>query len=164
LQARRDDIDPVGLYNTVGQQRRSTTREDKVMETSVGIYAEETLHVTDIFRTILGLRGDQYHFDVNSNIPQNSGNVDDSIVSPKLSLIFGPWAKTEYFLNWGYGFHSNDARGTTITVDPGTGAPARKVDPLVRSQGAEVGVRSEIIPNLESSLSLWELKIDSELS
>ena len=163
LQARRDDIDPVGLYHTVARDRISTTREDKVVETSVGIYVEETLHVTEKFRSILGLRGDQYNFDVDSNIPQNSGKVDDSIVSPKLSLIFGPWAETEYFLNYGYGFHSNDARGTTITVDPGTLGPADKVDPLVRSKGAEVGVRTEIISNLESSLSLWELKLDSEL-
>ena len=100
---------------------------------------------------------------MDSSIPANSGKVDDSIVSPKLSLIFGPWAETEYFLNYGYGFHSNDARGTTITVDPNTLGPADKVDPLARSKGAEVGVRTEIIPNLESSLSLWELKLDSEL-
>jgi outer membrane receptor protein involved in Fe transport len=163
LQARRDAIDPVALYHTVDRQVVGVTRQDNVTQTSVGVYAEDTLHVTEKFRTIVGLRGDQYNFDVNSNIPQNSGKVDASIVSPKLSLIFGPWAKTEYFLNYGYGFHSNDARGTTITVDPGTGAPANKVDPLVRSKGAEVGVRSEIIPNVETSLSLWQLKLDSEL-
>ncbi len=163
LQVRRDDIDPVGLYHTVARDRISTTREDKVVETSVGIYAEETLQVTDKFRAIVGLRGDQYNFDVDSSIAANSGKVDDSIVSPKLSLILGPWAKTEYFFNYGYGFHSNDARGTTITVDPNTLGPADPVDPLVRSTGAEIGVRTEIIHNLESSLSLWELKLDSEL-
>ncbi len=163
LQARRDDIDPVGLYHTLARDRISTTREDKVVETSVGIYVEETLHVTDKFRAIVGLRGDQYNFDVDSSIAANSGKVDDSIVSPKLSLIFGPWAKTEYFFNYGYGFHSNDARGTTIAVDPNTLGPADPVDPLVRSTGTEIGVRTEIIPNLESSLSLWELKLDSEL-
>ena len=164
MQVRRDDIDPVGLYHTVDRQRIGTTREDKVVETSVGIYAEETLNVTEKFRTILGLRGDQYTFDVTSNIPQISGKVDESIVSPKLSFIFGPWSKTEYFLNYGYGFHSNDARGTTITVDPSnTSVPVDKVDPLVRSKGGEVGVRSEIIPHVETSLSLWELKLDSEL-
>ncbi|HEX9452604.1 MAG TPA: TonB-dependent receptor [Burkholderiales bacterium] len=156
LQARRDDIDPVALYHTVDREVIGITRQDKVVETSVGVYAEETLHVTEKFRTILGLRGDQYYFDVDSNIPVNSGKVDDAIISPKLSLIFGPWTKTEYFINYGYGFHSNDARGTTITVDPGSGAPAEKVDPLVRSRGAEVGVRSEIIPNLETSLALWQ--------
>ena len=163
LQARRDHLDPVALYHTVARQIISTTRQDQVTETSVGVYAEETLHVTEKFRTIVGLRGDRYNFDVDSTIAQNSGKVNDSLISPKLSLIFGPWAKTEYFLNYGYGFHSNDARGTTITVDPSTGTPADKVDPLVRSKGAEVGVRSEIIPNLESSLSLWQLKLDSEL-
>jgi outer membrane receptor protein involved in Fe transport len=163
LQARRDDIDPVGLYHTVARERIGTTREDKVVQSSIGIYAEETLRVTDKFRAVAGVRGDQYNFDVDSSIPANSGKVDDSIVSPKLSLIFGPWAKTEYFLNYGYGFHSNDARGTTITVDPNTLGRADKVDPLVQSKGAEVGVRTEIIPNLESSLSLWELKLDSEL-
>jgi len=82
----------------------------------------------------------------------------------------GPWAKTEYFVNWGYGFHSNDARGTTLTVDPRTGLPIdadgnpiQQVNPLVHTQGAELGVRTEIIPKLQSSLALWVLKQDSEL-
>lgn len=164
LQARRDRLDPVALYQTVDRQIVATTRQDGVTQTSAGIYVEESLQVTGKFRAIAGLRGDQYHFDVNSNIAQNSGKVDAAIVSPKLSLIFGPWAKTEYFVNYGYGFHSNDARGTTITVDPADGVtPAQKVSPLVRSRGAEIGVRSEIVRNLESSLSLWQLKLDSEL-
>ncbi len=164
LQARRDDIDPVALYHTVERQIIGTTRSDTVVETSVGIYAEETLHVTEKFRTIVGLRGDEYNFDVNSNIPQNSGKVNDSIVSPKLSFIFGPWSKTEYFINYGTGFHSNDARGTTITVDPGNpSTPADKVTPLARSFGSEVGLRSEIVPHLETSLSLWQLRLESEL-
>ena len=164
LQVRRDDIDPLALYHTVAQAIIGVTREDTVKETSVGIYVEDTLHVTEKFRTIVGVRADRYNFDVDSNIPVNSGTASDSIVSPKLSLIFGPWAKTEYFINYGYGFHSNDARGTTITVDPTDRVtPAEKVDPLVRSKGAEIGVRTEIIPNVESSLSLWELRLDSEL-
>ena len=164
LQVRRDDIDPLALYHTVAQAIIGVTREDTVKETSVGIYVEDTLHVTEKFRTIVGVRADRYNFDVDSNIPVNSGTASDSIVSPKLSLIFGSWAKTEYFINYGYGFHSNDARGTTITVDPTDRVtPAEKVDPLVRSKGAEIGVRTEIIPNVESSLSLWELRLDSEL-
>ncbi len=139
LQLRRDDIDPVGLYHTDARTRIGTTREDHVIESSAGIYVEEMLQVTEKFRTILGLRDDFYNFDVDSSIPQNSGKVNDSIVSPKINLIFGPWAKTEYFVNYGYGFHSNDARGTTITVDPSSGDPAVKVDPLVRSKGGEAG-------------------------
>ncbi len=163
VQIRRDDIDPVGLYHNAARQRLSTTREDQVKETSIGVYLEDSMQVTEWFRAVPGIRADHYEFDVDSSIAANSGKTDDSIVSPKLNLIFGPWAKTEYFLNIGNGFHSNDARGTTITIDPNSGLPAERVDPLVRSRGIELGVRTEIIPNVESSLSVWQLKLDSEL-
>jgi hypothetical protein len=43
----------------------------------------------------------------------------------------------ELYLSGGLSFHSNDARGTTIAVDPETGEPAEQVDPLVRSRGVE---------------------------
>jgi outer membrane receptor protein involved in Fe transport len=81
-----------------------------------------------------------------------------------LSLTFGPWAQTEYFLNIGRGFHSNDARGTTIRVDPNDGAtPVERVNPLVRADGAEVGFQSSIVPNVRFAASLWMLDLDSEL-
>src|SRR5690606_31594049 len=74
---------------------------------------------------------------------------------PKLSLIFGPWAQTELYLNGGLGFHSNDGRGTTQAVDP--------VDPLVQTYGAEIGARTTLVPGLHSTLAFWWLDIDSEL-
>jgi outer membrane receptor protein involved in Fe transport len=166
LQVRRDYIDPVGLYHTVARQRLSTTREDKVLETSAGVYVEDALQVSEWLRAVPGIRADRYEFDVDSSISQNSGKQNASIASPKLSLVFGPWSKTEYFLNAGRGFHSNDARGTTIKLDPNDPTlttPAQPVQPLVRSTGAEIGVRTEVIRNLQSSLSLWQLKLDSEL-
>jgi hypothetical protein len=168
LQVRYDDIDRVALYSTRARQRVSTTREDRVKETAVGLYLENASQWTPWLRSVIGVRGDFYDFEVDSSIAQNSGKEDDSIVSPKLSLIFGPWARTEYFVNAGYGFHSNDARGTTITVDPkefaqGNIVPADPVDPLVRTKGAELGVRTEAVRNLQSSLALWYLEQDSEL-
>jgi outer membrane receptor protein involved in Fe transport len=77
--------------------------------------------------------------------------------------VFGPWMKTESFANAGYGFHGNDARGVTISVDPASGDPADRATPLVRSKGAELGLRTELIPDGQSSLSLWWLTLDSEL-
>jgi len=35
--------------------------------------------------------------------------------------VIGPFKGTELYVNAGFGFHSNDARGTTITRDPGIG-------------------------------------------
>ena len=61
------------------------------------------------------------------------------------------------------GFHSNDARGGVISVDPLTGEPVDRVTPLVRARGAELGVRTVRLRGLQSTLSLWYLGIDSEL-
>lgn len=162
LQSRYDKLSPVALYNTAQQQRLSLIRSDKVKENSTGLYAENTVWWHDKFRTVAGIRYDRYQFDVNSSIDGNSGSTRDGITSPKLSMIFGPWANTEFFYNIGKGFHSNDARGTTQTRLP-DGSPASPLTPLVSTRGSEVGVRSEWIPGLQSSLALWQLDIDSEL-
>jgi hypothetical protein len=164
LQLRYDDISRVGLFSTEARQVFATTRQDHVKQGSVGIYAQNVTQWTAWMRSILGVRGDYYSFDVSSSIPENSGRRNDNLASPKFGLVFGPWSRTEYFVNAGYGFHSNDARGTVIRVDPkDPSVAADPVDPLVRTKGAEVGVRTEIIPNLQSSLALWWLKQDSEL-
>ncbi|MGZ3237472.1 MAG: TonB-dependent receptor [Burkholderiaceae bacterium] len=165
LQLQNDNIFN-GLYHTVARQRLSTTREDHIVENNVGIYFENKIKWVEKFRTVAGLREDYYHFDVNSNNAANSGTANDGIASPKLSLIFGPWSKTEYYFNVGNGFHSNDARGATITVEPQTAPPkpANKVSPLVKSQGVELGVRTEVIPGLQSAFSVYRLDFDSELT
>lgn len=162
LQTRYDRLSPVALYNTALRERTSLIRSDQVDETSAGIYAENTTQWHPQFRTLAGLRYDRYQFEVDSSIAGNSGSARDGITSPKLSLIFGPWANTEYFINYGKGFHSNDARGTTQQFLP-SGDPASPVTPLVSTRGSEVGVRTEIIPGLQSSMALWQLDIDSEL-
>lgn len=163
VQTRYDDIH-VGLFKTVQRQITSTTRDDRVKEGSVGLYAQNTIRWTDWVRTIVGMRYDRYDGRVDSDTPENSGNATAWIGSPKASVIFGPFAGTELFLNAGRGFHSNDIRGVTITVDPGDKTtPASRVPLLVRSQGAEVGVRTRAIPNLDSSVAVFVLDYASEL-
>ena len=163
IQLRRDDIS-LGLIKTIDRMPLSTVRDDKVGETNVGIYGENTTRWTNWFRTVLGLRGDYFSARVNSDTPQNSGDTSQFMASPKGSLIFGPFYKTEYYLSAGYGFHSNDARGATITVDPSDKTtPLQQVPLLVRTKGAEVGVRTKAIPGLESTVSLFALDTASEI-
>ncbi len=163
LSGRYDDIGKVALYSTRARERLSTTREDRVHEGNAAVFGHVSLQWSKAVRATLGLRGDGYRFDVASDNPPNGGTRSAGIVSPKLSFLFGPWDRTAYFVNFGMGYHSNDARGTTIHVDPKSGDPVEPVDPLVRTRGGEVGLRSTLLPNLSTSLALWGLGIDSEL-
>ena len=162
LQARYDRLSPVGLYSTLERVRLSTLREDRVRESSIGLYGENTVQWLPWLRSVAGLRYDAYRFKVASSIDGNSGTANDHVVSPKLSLILGPWSRTEFFVNYGKGFHSNDARGTTQTRLP-DGEASTPVTPLVPTKGMELGARTEWLPGLQSSLALWRLDIASEL-
>jgi outer membrane receptor protein involved in Fe transport len=162
LQTRYDDID-VALGKTYQRTPLSTVRDDRVGEGSVSAFAENTAFWTPWFRSVLGYRVDWFRASVDSDLAANSGKSSASMGSPKASLIFGPVTGTELFLNAGTGLHSNDARGTTITIDPVTGDPLSRAPLLVRSKGAEVGLKSKAITNLESSLALFVLDFNSEL-
>lgn len=165
---RYDDIDGLGLFQTQQRQRFNSIRFDNVQQTSVGVWGQSQIEWAPWLRSIAGVRADYFHFDVASNIDENSGTRNDQIVSPKFSFIFGPWANTEYYVNYAYGFHSNDARGTTTTLNPdprdaGFLLPVDRVSPLVRTKNTELGVRGEWLPNLTTTIALWQLESDSEL-
>lgn len=163
VQTRADLVSEVGLHRTLERRHVGTVRDDEVTEATVGIYAAAESNWHPKFRSVLGLRGDIYYFDVQSHLEENSGTETDGRISPKLTLIFRPSDVAELYLNGGVGFHSNDARGTTISVDPVTGEPAEPVDPLVTSRGAEFGLRLSPVSNMRSTISLWTLELDSEL-
>ena len=160
---RHDQIFDVGLYNTTARERFNTIRADRVAETALGVYVENETRWTPTFRTTAGLRGDVYRFDVEAGLAANSGTETAFIASPRLSAVVGPFSRTEVYANVGTGFHSNDARGTTIAIDPQSGDAAERVDPLVRTRAAELGVRTAALPGLQSTLSLWTIALDSEL-
>jgi len=160
---RYDDIGTVGLYRTRARQRLSTTRQDEVGQASGALYAQVSNRWSETFRTVVGVRGDLYHFDVESDDPVNSGTASEGMVNPKFSAVFGPWARTELYVNAGGGFHSNDGRGATIRRDPATGEPADPVDPLVRAKGVEGGARTLAFDSLHTSVAVWGLWLDSEL-
>ncbi len=163
VQVRNDNITNVGLYHTRARQALDTVRQDSVLQTSVGAWGQNETEWRPWLRTLAGVRLDGYRFRVNAELPANAGTEHAGLISPKGGAVFGPWNGTELYGNAGLGFHSNDARGATITVDPATGEPAHRVTPLVRAAGTEFGVRSVSIPHLQTSLAVWTLSLDSEL-
>jgi outer membrane receptor protein involved in Fe transport len=162
-QWRQDHVDPVGLYETVARVRTATVQQSVVSETAASLYGEAATQWSERVRGTMGARVDHVDFDVSSSIAANGGRRGATIASPKLALVFGPWAKTEFFVDAGAGFHSNDARGTTETVTPKDGLPAQPVTPLVRTRGEELGLRTVPAPGLQVSMALWRLEIGSEL-
>jgi outer membrane receptor protein involved in Fe transport len=130
---------------------------------SVGMFGQTEITWNRVIRTLLGVRGDVYHYNVVSNNQANSGTDSTGIVSPKVSTVSGPWGGTEFYANWGLGFHSNSGLGATLTEDPVTGDPVERSSPIVRARGAEFGVRTVALPRLQSTVSLWYLSFDSEL-
>jgi hypothetical protein len=163
VQARADIIDGLGLYRSVGGVRTSDVRNDRVRQSATGVYVEAESRWTPQFRSVVGLRGDLHTFAVHSDREMNSGHRTAGILNPKLSLVFTPSSRAELYAGGGFGFHSNDARGTTISVDPVNGSAAERVTPLVRSRGAETGLRVSPVSGLRSTLSLWTLELESEL-
>ena len=148
----------------------ATTQEDRFTDTQTGFYVENRIQWADRIRTVAALRGDVGHADVTSLVtPANSGTAAKFLPSPKLSLIFGPWSKTEFYVQGGFGFHSNDARGATQTVEPVSAdnpypnTPGSRIPLLIPTKGAEIGVRTAALSHLQSTVSLWYLRSASEL-
>jgi len=163
----------------------ANTDVNKFTDTMVGFYAENKIQWADKFRTVLAVRGDDAIYNVTSLTPgyvaselpgapvvnfaaANSGTATKFLPQPKASLIFGPWSKTEFYVQGGFGFHSNDARGATqreepISPDNPFPTAASRIPALVPTKGAEVGVRSSVVSHLQSTFSLWYLRSASEL-
>jgi hypothetical protein len=163
LQLRYDHLFNISLYNTDKRRRFNTIKSGRIDENSVGFYVKDKFRVSDKVRATLGGRANFYYFNVNSRIDVNSGHKTAFIASPKVHLVFGPWAHTEFYADFGLGYHSNDARGVTIRLDPETRKPVKQVNPLVRSRGAEIGVRTTAVKGLRSTLAFYYVGLNSEI-
>jgi TonB-dependent Receptor Plug Domain len=173
IQIRNDDAPIIGDDHVVARNLLNVLDAASVFETNVGVYYNSDVKWGEKVRTELGLRADYFHWDVDDFVlpEENSGKTESKLLEPKGSLILGPWDHTEFYLNGGYGFHTNDARGIFSTEslplipisEGGTITPTVRSDPIARSRGAEVGMKTQLIPNLTTTAALWYLRLASEL-
>jgi hypothetical protein len=164
IDIRNDSVGgPLGLYHTAQTRRIGTIRADEADQTSLGMFADSQIEWGSRLRTTFGVRGDIYRWNVTSDNSLNSGKDTGGIVNPKVSTAFGPWGGTEFYVNWGLGFHSNSALGINLQVDPISGDPATRSPHFARANGGEVGVRTVAIRGLQTTATLWYLNFDSEL-
>lgn len=165
----------------------AVTDSNKFTETIAGPWMSNQIQWASKFRSVLGLRGDYgkgvltsftnptnpaypndpYPAKVNPNTGQS---ISKFLPSPKASLIFGPWLNTEFYLQGGLSYHTNDVRGSTQQYEPvSPGYPYYntpnpiKIPFLVQTKGSEVGIRTEAIAHLQTTLEIWYLHSNSEL-
>jgi outer membrane receptor protein involved in Fe transport len=160
-QLRTDNIDN-GLSYAVARERLDTVVDTNIREGSLGLYAQEDITFTPWLRAVLGLRADAFGFDVDDHLEdlaapgtKTSGVEQASRLSPKASLVLSPLPNTDLYVNYGHGFHSNDARGVVRLPEP--------VTPLTRARGYEVGARTRLFDRLDLAGSVFRLDLDSEL-
>ena len=170
LQYRHDLISSVGLYATENRQRTKTVREDRIDQSTISVFFDARTQWTHWLRTNLGLRRDQIRAQSNALAGEfnmrNGGTADAGQTSPKLSMVLGPFdllGQTEFYGNWGYGYHSNDARGATARINPQDGTATEAVPLIVKAKGSEIGMRATPLRGWNSNLSIWQMALASEL-
>ena len=158
FQTRVDDIH-LRLGTQTTRKPTGTTTDNDVLETSYAPYVKAEVQPLPWMRLTGGLRGETFTFDVRNRCTtcaeQADGRKSSGIILPKMNLILGPWVGTEFFVNYGEGFHSNDARSAVTSGS----------SPLARSKNYEVGVRSRPWgpEGIELIATAWLLDLQSEL-
>jgi TonB-dependent receptor-like protein len=144
------------------QQKRSSlaiTQESDIFEASYSPYLKLDLQFLPWMRFVGGGRVDVFTYKVKDRCGADcserpNGTASNAIASGKANLVFGPWYQTEFFLNVGTGFHSNDARDAV--ENPSTNS-------LTRAIGYEIGIRSRPWNWSEFLATFWLLDLGSEL-
>lgn len=139
------------------------TRSDLIWQGALGLWSDWQVRWPGGLRSTLGLRADAAAVDVRSHQPVNSGQAQALLVSPKLTLAWLARRGLELYAEGGSGFHSNDARGAVLRRDPVTALAVEPADLLVRSVGAEAGLRWAPHEALLATVTGWWLRLDSEL-
>jgi outer membrane receptor protein involved in Fe transport len=140
----------------------------RVHELSVEPYLEAELTPLEWVQLDAGLRFAWFRTEgVDLLDGRDEGVADDTLWLPKANLVVSPFSTgspwpsgidalrhLELFVNFGIGYHSNDARA--VFADPA----ART---LPQATGVEVGLRTRLHERLEIALDGWFLNLEDEL-
>jgi outer membrane receptor protein involved in Fe transport len=161
----RNDFVTTELDHTEDRVILQDYRRDQTTINSVSLWWSNTIVWTPKLRTELGFRFDLYHFNLDSNMPANSGETTAGRPEPKIGVTYSPNPRWDLYAQAGISERSNDARGIFDRAPsyPGGPAPTESSKPLVRSEGAEVGTRVRSLAGLTSTLAIWYLQSNSEL-
>ena len=141
--------------------------DDDIDQVNLAAYIEEDVVWTRWLRSIVALRADYFGFNVDdkgevlgAGQPTTSGTAQKTLVSPKATVVFTPIRLLDLYLNFGMGYHSNDAR---IAVQSGRATPDGVVSNVVpRIYGGEIGARVTWKQYLSVAAAFWASYLESE--
>ncbi|MBM4264370.1 MAG: hypothetical protein FJ145_23465 [Deltaproteobacteria bacterium] len=165
FQSRFDHV-RIGLFNQTNRERTSITNHNNIEQTNLGWFIQQEVKPADWLRFQLGARMDNFWFTVRQKgdpadvAEPISGRGSATIVNPKVNFIFTPFKDNQvakninFFVNFGGGYHSNDARVFVQDKD-------KKIP---RYLGGELGYRSRFFDRVDVSLAYWRAHLESELT
>jgi TonB dependent receptor/TonB-dependent Receptor Plug Domain len=168
---RNDNVPENGLFLTNDRNRYAagTLSDDHIAQWDAYAYAQSQIAVGGRLRIMPGLRLDEYRFSVGAYNPANSGSLATGMLNPKLNVAYAATKNSEFYLDFGESFHSNDARSFIGVDDPQTnrsydpnGQPVYQNSPLVRATGEEAGYRYSA-GNYTATAALFQLHLSNEL-
>ncbi|MYG00134.1 TonB-dependent receptor plug domain-containing protein [Candidatus Poribacteria bacterium] len=193
---RADDI-AVSLWHSPNRRRLTQRVDSGIIERNLFLWAQEELIISPKLRFQLGLRGDYFTFNVEDrldtssdqtvNLPHASGYAQEAMLNPKFNMVISPIQSLDVFLNFGTGFHSNDARDVVIeqTISDLEQTFKRQdlsenqinerltqmnfnrehvgIRTLPRAIGAEFGTRYQFLDRINIGFAGWWLGLDEEL-
>lgn len=177
---RGDDIS-IALYHSPNRIRQEVYSDAAIKERNVFAWLEEEVVFNNKLRLKLALRGDYFTFNVDDHVsedsdltglPHASGYAQQGILSPKLNLAYSPIRALESYINFGYGFHSNDARSVILAQSMnemkeqngnGNGNLSEELTTILpRAMGAEIGFRFNSSQKVYIGIAGWYMYLEKE--
>jgi hypothetical protein len=163
VRMRSETLDADGGFGLAGAEPFDTVREDRLRQSMVGFVLDNEVRLGRNLRATGSVRYDAYRFGVRSDLDGHSGGASGSALAPHLSITASLPRGNELFLGAGRGFSPDDPRAPGAAIDPRSGAPLGRLDPLATLQSTQAGVRGTWIPGVSTTVSLFRIKSDREL-
>ena len=140
------------LNRTITLQRM---KYGNINEANAGVYVDETAQLSDHLTLNAGLRFDYFHNQYEDLLAPSPTmlRANAGIVSPKLNFYYTLNSGTQFYLNSGKSFHSNDTR---VVVAEG----GKQVLPA--AYGSDLGIIFKPVPRMLVNASAWYLWLAQE--
>lgn len=137
----------------------SNNSRDRSSEvTTLSVYAQDQIDLTEAFKLVLGARFDRFEIDVDDRIAGAQFSRTDEEITPRLGAIYKPANNVSFYASYSETFlpRSGD-QFLTLNLDSESTKPQSFIN-------QEIGAKWDIYPRLSLTAALFDLERESFLS